>query len=40
LAGLMIAVLAAGSSVVEAFCAQLRHRQLPFDVLDSESGRA
>ena len=40
LPGLMMAVLAVGSGVVEAFCARLRHRQLPFGVLDSESGRA
>ena len=39
LPGLMIAVSAVGSGVVEAFCARLRHRQLPFGVLDSESGR-
>jgi len=40
LPGLMIAVLAVGSGGVEAFCARLRHRQLPFGVVDSESGRA
>jgi hypothetical protein len=37
LPGLMIAVLAVGSGVVEPFCARLRHRQLPFGALDSES---
>lgn len=38
--GLMIAVLAVFFGIREVFCAQIRHRQLPFGVLDSENGRA